>query len=205
MESNKVNSGLLSKAEILSRLEEPELKKRLIITPLLDVLQVGGSSVDLRLGFNFIFLRRSEIPKIDPLSSSAIEDLEKYQERVTIRRGGSIYLHPGEFALGASIEYVCLPDDIAAYVTSRSSWGRAGLVIATAISVAPGFKGVITLELANLGVTPLALRPVVRIAQIIFTQTQSTVPYSGRYSCPTLPELGKIYQDPEIPFLKESD
>lgn len=202
MEPNEVKSGQLSKLEILTRLREPDLKKRLVITPLLDPSQVGGSSVDLRLGFSFIFLRRSDIPKIDPLSANAEEDLEKYQERVTIRRGGSIYLHPGEFALGASIEYVCLPNDLAAYVTSRSSWGRTGLVIATAISVAPGFRGVITLELANLGVTPLALRPGIRVAQIVFSQTQSTVPYTGRYSCPTFPEFGKIYQDAEIPFLR---
>src|SRR5207302_7623717 len=82
----------------------------------------------------------------------------------------------------------------------RSSWGRAGLVIATAISVAPGFRGVVTLELANLGVAPLDLRPGVRIAQIMFDQTKITKPYGGRYKCPTHPEFGKIYMDEDLKF-----
>lgn len=74
------------------------------------------------------------------------------------------------------------------------------MVIATAVSVAPGFKGVITLELANLGVVPLVLRPGVRIAQIMFARTTSTVEYEGRYSCATRPEFGKVQQDKELKF-----
>jgi hypothetical protein len=78
-------------------------------------------------------------------------------------------------------------------------------VIATAIAVAPGFRGVITLELANVGVVPLVLRPGVRIAQILFWRTTETDIYDGKYSCPTMPEFGKVHKDKELPFWQGSD
>ena len=192
--------SVLSKDEILARMQEGPLRERLVITPLLDRAQVGGVSVDLRLGFSFILLNRANILEIDPMQENAEALVERYQQRVTLCRGRVIHLQPGEFVLGASLEYIALPLDLTAHVSSRSSWGRAGLVIATAISVAPGFRGVITLELANVGVVPLALRPGVRVAQIIFTKTTATESYAGRYPCPTAPEFGKIHIDPELWF-----
>lgn len=196
---------MLSKGEIINSMNAPFLKERLVITPLLDQgEQIGGASVDLRLGFTFLLPRRANIPAIDPLQRGSSVGTKNYQERITLVRGKKLYLLPGEFVLGATLEYVALPNDLAAHVTSRSSWGRAGLVIATAISVAPGFRGVITLELANLGVVPLVLRPVMRIAQIIFTKTQPTDAYAGRYPCPTVPEFGKVHRDKELNFLDPS-
>ncbi|MDA2911207.1 dCTP deaminase [Nitrospiraceae bacterium AH_259_D15_M11_P09] len=192
--------SILSKEEIIARMDEGPLKDRLVITPLLNRSQIGGVSVDLRLGFSFILLNRGNILAIDPMESNAQSMLEKYQQRITLSRGGVFHLHPGEFVLGASLEYIALPLNLTAHVTSRSSWGRVGLVIATAISVAPGFRGVITLELANVGVAPLALRPGVRVAQIIFTWTKPTHSYAGRYTCPTAPEFGKIHLDPDLKF-----
>ncbi len=194
---------MLSKEEIVRRLDEGPLQERLVITPLLDrPLQIAGTSVDLRLGFDFILPRRANIAGIDCMSSSSELLSKRFNERVTLIRGKELRLLPGEFALGATLEFLSLPSDLAAHVTSRSSWGRAGLVIATAISVAPGFKGVITLELANLGVVPLVLRPGVRIAQVVFTRTNATESYSGRYACPTLPEFGKVHLDKDLPFWK---
>lgn len=192
---------MLSRDEILHRLQETNLRDRLVITPLLDQSsQVSGASVDLRLGFSFLMPRRTNITDIDAMSQESAVKSKKFQERITLVRGRELRLLPGEFILGGTLEYISLPNDIAAYVTSRSSWGRAGLVIATAISVAPGFRGIITLELANLGVVPLVLRPGVRIAQMILTKTQHTESYSGRYACPTVPEFGKVHLDKELPF-----
>lgn len=48
----------------------------------------------------------------------------------------------------------------------RSSWGREGLVIATATGVHPGYSGILTLELTNLGEIPLRLYPGIAIAQL---------------------------------------
>lgn len=191
---------MLAKPEILDAMARSELADRLVITPLLAASQVGTSSVDLRLGFSFLLAKRANVPAIDPMSMPALIVGEKLCERITVSRGRKIFLHPGEFVIGATLEYLALPSDIGAYVTSRSSWGRAGLVIATATAVAPGFRGVITLELANVGTAPVVLRPGVRIAQIIFHRSETHDVYRGRYKFPTEPEAGKIHLDDDLKF-----
>ncbi len=54
----------------------------------------------------------------------------------------------------------------AAYVIGRSSWGRHGLIIATATGVHPGFTGCLALELANVGEIPITIKPGTTICQI---------------------------------------
>jgi dCTP deaminase len=191
---------MLAKSEILEAMDRSELADRLVITPLLSPSQIGTSSVDLRLGFSFLLAKRANVPAIDPMGGPALIVGEMLFERITVSRGRKIYLHPREFVIGATLEYLGLPGDIGGYVTSRSSWGRAGLVIATATAVAPGFRGVITLELANVGTTPIVLRPGVRIAQIIFHRSQKHDFYQGRYKFPTEPEAGKIHLDDDLEF-----
>lgn len=191
---------MLCRAEILAAMKEP-LAKRLIICPLLDERQIGDVSVDIRLGSEFIIFRRGNIPVIRPMDkASADRDMFKWREYILVPKTRELVLHPGELILGSSLEYFRLPGNLGAYVTSRSSWGRQGLVIATATAVAPGFGGVITLEMANLGNAPLTLCPGVRIAQILFHRTQGNEIYTGKYHCPTAPELGKIHLDEDLDF-----
>jgi dCTP deaminase len=84
---------------------------------------------------------------------------------------------------------------LAASVTSRSKWGRAGLVIATATAVHPGFNGTVTLELINLGEIPLVLYPGLRVAQLVFTKCDGGEPYSGQFSGQTDPNFETIHGD----------
>jgi len=190
---------MLSRAAIQAALVAP-LERRLIITPLLEPTQVGDISVDLRLGAEFVVTRRANIPSFEPLQEDAERQTLKYQESLLVPRKQRLVLHPGELILGASFEYVRLPPNLGAYVTSRSSWGRLGLVIATATAIAPGYRGIITLELTNVGNAPLVLAPGVRIAQMLFHEVTSDVTYAGRYKCPTSPEMGKIHADKELKF-----
>jgi hypothetical protein len=76
---------------------------------------------------------------------------------------------------------------VAAYVTSRSSWGRRGLIIATATAINPGFRGTITLELVNHGNVPLVPYPGISVAQIIFHDADGARLYSGRLANQTGP------------------
>jgi len=191
---------MLANPDILKAMQRTDLADRLVITPLLAPSQIGTSSVDLRLGFSFLLAKRANVPAIDPMSGPALIVGEKLFEKITVSLGRKIFLHPKEFVIGATLEYLGLPRDIGGYVTSRSSWGRAGLAIATATAVAPGFRGVITLELANIGTAPIVLRPGVRIAQIIFHRSQAQELYRGRYKFPTEPQAGKIHLDDDLQF-----
>jgi dCTP deaminase len=122
---------------------------------------VQPASVDLTLGDSFRVFhnhRTSAIDLRDPPTNLT--------EEVT---GEMFVIHPGEFVLGVTREYVELPDDIVARIEGKSSLGRLGLIVhATAGFVDPGFKGTLTLEITNLTRVPIKLYPGLLIAQLSF-------------------------------------
>lgn len=148
-------------------------RRQLTVTPLIDREQIGEAAVDVRLGSEFVLVnRQTGLVAIDPVQRTQLSDeLLKYQTRIKVPFGSGFYLHPQDFCLATTFEYVKLPDTVGAYVIGRSSWGRLGLMIATATAVAPGFAGTIVLELANLGNVPIVLYPMMRIAQLVFHRT----------------------------------
>jgi len=160
-------AGVLGKKEIINLMMNKEINKALVIMPLLDPCQITEDSIDLTLGNVFIVMRQARLPYVDFHKTNDINVYE-FQERIQLRPGGEIVLHPNQFMLGSTLEYIALPNSIMAYVIGKSSLGRVGLVIATATHVAPGFKGTITLELSNLGSVPIVLHPTMQIAQLVF-------------------------------------
>ncbi|MFH1689913.1 MAG: dCTP deaminase [Candidatus Eisenbacteria bacterium] len=163
--------SVLTKDQIYGLLTDDAapLEERLCITPILDAkLQISEGSVDLRLANDFVTVNRSGLVALDPVKESQLgRDLTEYQTSSRQRFGQPFYLHPRMFALASTLEYVCLPPQLMGYVIGRSSWGRLGLVIATATMARAGFKGNLTLELANVGTLPIALYPCARIAQLV--------------------------------------
>jgi dCTP deaminase len=158
---------MLSGEEIARRLLDPG--SGLAITPIVDISQIGKASVDLRLGPDFIVTRRETgLASFDPARVDEIERrIRDYQDYVRRPAGSAFYLHPGEFAIARTLEYLTIPEDLAGRVDGRSSWGRLGLVIQTAPLIEPTFEGTITLELANIGTVPIVLYVGLRIAQVM--------------------------------------
>lgn len=138
---------------------------RLRIEPLDEELQVQPSSVDLRLGREFRIFRHTRKSHIDPLA----DNVEEYTELVRVPEGERFILHPGEFVLGCTLEWIEVPEELVARVEGRSSLGRLALLVhATAGFIDAGFRGRITLELSNVGKMPIALHPGMRICQLAF-------------------------------------
>ena len=196
-------SGVLGKREIVNLMVRRQIEDSLVITPLLDPTQIVEASVDLRLGNVFILMKRATLGSLNFFNICEKRervDVFQFQDRIQLRPEGEIVLHPNEFMLGSTLEYVGLPNDVMAYVIGKSSLGRVGLVIATATHVAPGFKGTITLELSNLGSVPLVLYPTMLIAQLVFHPLSSPVEqgYSqtGAYACSVGPEFSKYLLRP---------
>jgi dCTP deaminase len=164
--------------------------------PLLDQdEQLSAGSVDLRLGSGFIEVRRRDAHIIDPFADIPVAE-SLIQDRYDIPIGESFVLHPGQFLLGATFEFVRLPNHLGGQVLGRSSWGRLGLIVATAVTVQPGFGGCLTLELQNLGSVPIRLFPGLRVAQLMVWETKAptTAPYShgAKYDAPLGPESSRI-------------
>jgi dCTP deaminase len=145
---------------------------RIGIDPRPDDHAVTGVSVDLRLGHRFRVFSSHTIPFID-LSGSR-EQVNRAVEKVM---GDEVYigehetfvLHPGELALGITLESITLPDDLVGWLDGRSSLARLGLMVhVTAHRIDPGWSGNIVLEFFNSGKLPLALRPGMAIGAMSF-------------------------------------
>ena len=156
--------SVLSDRDIRAELEAG----RVVIRPY-DPADLQPSSVDLHLDRSFRVFRNNRYPYID------VRQLQPdLTELLTIADDEPFILHPGEFVLGQTLEWVELPDDLVARLEGKSSLGRLGLLIhSTAGYVDPGWKGTLTLELSNVANLPIALYPGMRIGQISFFRMSS--------------------------------
>jgi dCTP deaminase len=154
----------------------PEKKTdRLIIRPqpsVDDLTESGAASIDLRLGTWFLTLyrRRTGVLEIDPTKTGSWHDA-KFTRMNFVPFGKEYILHPHSFVLAATLEWIRMPANLAGYVIGRSSWGRRGLIIATAAGVHPGYTGCLTLELTNVGEIPIAIKPGFPICQLFLHTT----------------------------------
>jgi dCTP deaminase len=148
------------------------------------------SSIDLHLDRSFRVFRNNRYAFIDVRAPQT--DLT---ELLTVTDDEPFVLHPGEFVLGQTLEWVELPNDLVARLEGKSSLGRLGLLIhSTAGYVDPGWKGKLTLELSNVANLPIALYFGMRIGQISFFEMSSPVdrPYGSA-------GLGSKYQGQSEP------
>lgn len=144
----------------------------LVVTPLFNGLrQIGSSSIDVRLGTEFRYIKTSKQTHFDlslPIDQ-LLAQVEQYSEIVRIRPMESFILHPHDFVLASTLEYLVIPPRLTARLEGRSTWGRVGLQVhSTAGFVDPGFEGSLTFELHNMGKLALPLFPGIRIGQLSF-------------------------------------
>ena len=178
---------------------------RIVIDPRPDDRVISGVSIDLRLGHRFRVFSSHTIPYID-LSGSR-EQINQSVEKVM---GDEIYigsdktfvLHPGELALGITLESITLPDDLVGWLDGRSSLARLGLMVhVTAHRIDPGWSGNIVLEFFNSGKLPLALRPGMAIGAMSFETLTGPArqPYTKRddakYRGQSSPLASRISED----------
>ena len=156
---------------------------RVVIDPW-DPAMVQPASVDLRLGGSFRVFHNHRAAAIDLRDPPT-----NLTEEVVIEGEQPFVIHPGEFALGRTQEYVEIPDDLVSRIEGKSSLGRLGLIVhATAGFVDPGWKGTLTLEITNLTRVPIKLWAAKPIAQLSFMTLDAPAlrPYGH-------PELGSHY------------
>lgn len=203
--------GALSRSSIVKRISDGGL----VISPILHPKQLGSSSVDLRMGTVALMFRAGAQSHVDPIdyipeTAARHKDAELRQqkhERFDIPFTRSFLLHPGSLILVPTLEWVVVSPDLQGVVTARSSWAREGLNIATATIVNPGYRGIITLELANFGEIPIRLYPGLRIAQIAFysleqhDKQKDAIGLQGQFDMSFEPKAGELANADE-PFIK---
>ncbi len=147
---------------------------RIVIDPF-DESCIQPSSIDVKVSTLFRVFRNHTVSVID-----VKKDMTSMTELVEIADGDAFMLHPGEFALGSTLERIVVPDDLVARVEGKSSLGRLGLLIhSTAGFIDAGFDGHITLELSNVANLPITLYPNMKIGQVSFMMmtTPADQPY----------------------------
>ena len=165
-------------------IKEQMSEGRIVIDPL-GPNAVQPASVDIRLDSEILVFRNNWRTHIDVMKPA-----DDVVEKVAIEEGRPFLLHPGQFALGSTLEAVTIPDDIVARIEGKSSLARYGLLIhSTAGFVDPGWTGKLTLEFSNVGILGITLHKGMKIGHISFTQltTPAENPYGSR-------ELGSKYQ-----------
>ncbi|GAA2003774.1 dCTP deaminase [Brevibacterium samyangense] len=164
--------SLLSDRDIRAQLSSG----RIVLDPH-DPSLVQPSSVDVCLDRSFRLFDNHKYSFIDPATEQP-----ELTRLVEVDPDEPFVLHPGEFVLGATLEAVTLPDDIAARLEGKSSLGRLGLLThSTAGFIDPGFTGHITLELSNVATLPIRLWPGMKIGQLCFFELSS--PAEAPYGC----------------------
>ena len=141
---------------------------RVVLDPF-DPSLIQPSSIDVRLDRVFRVFNNSRYTHIDPAQQQ-----DELTELVEVADGDPFVLHPGEFVLGATLERLDLPDDLAGRLEGKSSLGRLGLLThSTAGFIDPGFGGHITLELSNVANLPITLWPEMKIGQLCLFRLSS--------------------------------
>lgn len=200
----------LGREKIIERMKVGDLS----VSPLLSRTQIGAASVDLRMGNVALIVRARGTSHVDPAevrrdggSDHASESrFQQKHERHELLFESRLLLHPGALVLVPTLEWISLPSDIIGAVTARSTWAREGLSIATATLIEPGYQGIVTLELANLGEIPIALYPGLEIAQIAFATVKGDTQRADKpqFDLSFEPVQGTIAKRTEFPFLPKA-
>ena len=160
-----------------------------------DPTLIQPASIDVRLDRFFRVFNNAKYTHIDP----ALQQ-DELTQLVEVPEGDPFVLHPGEFVLGSTFEYVTLPDTLAGRLEGKSSLGRLGLLThSTAGFIDPGLTGHITLELSNAANLPITLWPGMKVGQLcLFRLTSPSLhPYGSA-------EYGSRYQGQRGPTASRS-
>lgn len=194
---------ILSDRCIKKRLKEGEI----VVDPLAENA-VQPASIDIRLDREVLIFRNNSRTHIDVMRPA-----DDVVERVSIEDSKPFILHPGQFALGSTLETVTIPNDIVARIEGKSSLARYGLLIhSTAGFVDPGWTGKLTLEFSNVGILGITLRHGMKIGHISFTQlsTPADNPYGSRelrskYQGQDGPAISRYYMEYQLPIHEFSE
>jgi dCTP deaminase len=154
-----------SKKEIEERLRLPGWKpEALVISPLGSSRPFDHDAIDLRLGPYFLIPQSPPAPFLDPNKP----DSAKLSHLKVHKPFGSYLVIPAhQTVLGATLEFIKLPNDLSGEILTKSSVARTFLVIETAPWIHPLYRGCLTLEIANVSNTPQVLYPGFPIGQLI--------------------------------------
>lgn len=125
------------------------------------VLSFGPSSYgyDARLAPHF---------KLFTPYPGAIIDVKKFDSRCYTDIDDDVVVLPAHsYMLGRTVEWFHIPDDVLVFCLGKSSYARAGLAV-NVTPLEPGWRGEVTLEIANQTPVPVRIYANEGICQFVF-------------------------------------
>ena len=174
---------------------------RLVIAPMPDLAELRSkseASIDLRLGSWFSTTKARRHPILDIYEDEGSPPKEaSLSSTYYVPFREKFILHPRRFVLAVTLEWIRIPSFLGGMVTGKSSWGRRGLIIETAPGVHPGFSGCLTLEVANVGDIPIAIKPGTPICQLFLHKLDepAQLKAKSKFQGQRRPKLGSITLD----------
>ena len=130
---------------------------------------IQPASIDLRLGPNISDPGTNPVEGIyvDP-NKLDVNTFIQSQSTTRVLSRETLFLHPGQFVVGATLEHISLSTRLGARVEGKSRLARLGVgVHVTAPKIDPGFSNHITLEIFNLGPWVIMLQNEMNICSLI--------------------------------------
>ena len=187
---------ILQKAALLELVRSEQL----VIRPLLDNTQINETTIDFRLGYDFLVSVQSREPFINAShNDSNQKPLTSFFQETRRKLGDTFMLYPNQTVLATSLEFVKLPGNVLAELNMRSSYTRLGITISTILQ--PGYCGCISLELTNTNINPINLTVGARIFQARLIQLQNASNYfegPRKYICQVRPEASAVNLDNDL-------
>lgn len=160
---------ILTKPKILKLIK----KQKIIVEPF-DSESIGPASIDLSLDSTIrIFNNKKET-----INLKKDIDYKSHTKPIDITKGFT--LKPKQLIMGITKEKITLPNNISAWIHSRSKFARMGLMShISAPFIAPGVSNKQVLEIYNASNKSLKLMPGLKICHIILEQCKGKAKYSG--------------------------
>jgi dCTP deaminase len=203
--------GILSESEIVHAV----LNGEIAIEPVVSADEFGPT-IELRLGTEFIVKRMDSMPHYDPIEfhdayNRDPEQIMRFYEIVKkVDPNLPFWLHPNQFAVACTLEYVHFSPRIGAHLEGKSSWAREGLnVHSTAGLIHVGHSGIIVFELNNVGTHPIALYPGTKVAQLWIYRLRESAAHAyaeqenAKYAKNIATSIGRPWQDWEYQAISE--
>ncbi len=180
-------------------IEELCVTENPMISPFVDrpTREVGGNRVisfglstcgyDIRLANTFTI--PTTLRDLDPLKPNDMQWVSNPNWE------GGFSILGNSFVLAHSLEEFDMPEDVCAQCLGKSTYARNGIFV-NVTPLEPGWKGVLTIEIANLGPNPVIVHPGQGIAQLQFFKIAkprtSYAAKGGKYQGQTGVTLGKV-------------
>ncbi len=150
---------------------------------------------DLRLGTSVYTFKNSFNETISPkrMKKDGKYIARIFDEQVGLVEGQSVLIPPNGYILGVTLERICMPQHLKGRCVGKSSLARCGVLVNTT-PIEPGWRGYLTLEIANVTPCPVEVYVGEGIAQLEFETLEG--PVGSDYEA----KAGKYQDQPSAPI-----